>query len=162
MPCTMLALLLMKRGGARTNSIRWWTGRSPRLRHCRFVTAGALTLAGCIRFTAVLLAGAVPCNALTSCGNCGPTTRSCGRGCGIWTTGHGLCSAPALWDSSRKIGAWSGWRNALPVRKRQGASDKSPSLPSGNPALILIVSISKLRQEGVDHYGNVCGISRKG
>ena len=70
--------------------------------------------------------------------------------------------ARAIWDSSRKIGAWSGWRNALPVRKRQGASDKSPSLPSGNPALILIVSISKLRQEGVDHYGNVCGISRKG
>ena len=80
-------------------------------------------------------AGAAPCNALTICGNCGNTTRSCGRGCGIWTTGRGHSLAPVPWGSLSRIGAWSGWRNALPVRKRRAAPDVlSPS--SGGSALV--------------------------
>ena len=89
----------------------------PKPRHCRFATTGALILVACTTFTAALPAGVAPFNGLMSCGNCAPTTRSCGRGCGIWTTGQGRSSVPDRWGSSSKIGVWSGWRNDLRKRK---------------------------------------------
>ena len=47
-----------------------------------------------MKSTAAPPAGVVPCNALTSCENCGNTTRSCGSGFGIWISGQEICLVP--------------------------------------------------------------------
>ena len=108
--------------GARTprkTAIPWWNGGLPRLRHCKSAIAGASTGVGCMRFITVHPAGVVPYNESMTFGNCAAATRSCGLVCGIWMIGHDPCLAPVLWGSSKKTGAWNGWRNVLPERRRR-------------------------------------------
>ena len=137
MPCITSGSPPMRPIGARMTrktAIPWWNGASPRPRPSRSAMTGALTGVGCTRYITAVPAGAAPFRELMNCASCAATTRSCGHGCGIWTTGRGLCSAPAPWGSSSKTGAWRGWRNALPERRRR-ARETHPS-PLGCAALV--------------------------
>ena len=99
---------------------------------------------------------------ITEAQACGNTTRSCGRGCEIWITVHGRSSAPAPWGSSRRIGAWSSWRNALPARKRRLGNSEAVFSPSGGPALAFAAPpILRFGQKGVVGNRTIRGTSRR-
>ena len=106
----------MKRGAARTSGIPSWNGASRRRRHSKLAMTGALTSAGCMRYTTVRPAGAAHSSVSTSCGSCESITRSCGKSCWSWIAVRWRSSAPARWDSSSRTGAWSGWTSDLPRR----------------------------------------------
>ena len=54
-----------------------------------------------------------PLQALGSCESSGSITQSYGSGCRKWTNGRWHSSAPARWDSSKRIGPLSGWSSDL-------------------------------------------------
>ena len=110
--------------------VDWGTLRP---RPCNCAMTGALTSAASTRFITGPPAGAAPSSGSGSCGACGGTTRRCGRGCWTWTTGPEHSSAPVPWDSSNPTGAWHGWRNGLPVRRRRPPpSSPTPPMTQGS------------------------------
>ena len=134
--CTTSGSRRMRPSGARMTrktAIPWWSGASPRPRPSKSAMTGASIGAGFTKYTAAVPAGVVRFKELMNCASCAAITRSCGRGCGPWMSGRGPCMAPAPWGSSKRTGAWRGWRNVLPERRRKAREAHPP--PSDCAAL---------------------------